>query len=514
MFMKGKPMKFFTAVLAALAGAVLFLAGCGGEKKADELVMVTKANFPPYEFRSGGQIVGFDVDIVSAAAEKLGRKLVVREARFDELLDLVASGKAHVAAAGLTVTEDRKQKVLFTIPYDRAAQMILVPAGSKITGKEDLKKGARIGCQGGTTAFDYLRQNIITDKDSPLLRTFDSTALAVEAMNAGELDAVVCDAELASGFVVRDQQRLRLLDVFLTQEEYAIALNKKDTELCRVFDEVIGELKASGRIRKLKTQNQYLAENYGDSGSVPDSAAVAGHEESGGWLSDAWDSLKDSFHTNFVADNRWEYLAGGFVKTIEISFFAVLLGILLGFTVAVIRSTHDRIGKLPVLNFLCKIYLTVIRGTPTVVQLLIIYFVILKSCDNKVLVAIIAFGVNSGAYVAEIIRGGIMSIDKGQFEAGHSLGLSYLQVMVRIILPQVFKNVLPALGNEFIVLIKETSISGYIALQDLTNGGDIIRSQTYDAFMPLMAVAGIYLACVMLLTWLLGILERKLKKNE
>lgn len=227
-----------------------------------------------------------------------------------------------------------------------------------------------------------------------------------------------------------------------------------------------------------------------------------------------WTSFAEAFQLNFIQDNRWEYLSGGFIKTIEISFFAVLLGLLLGFTVAVIRATHDRTNRLKFLNFLCKVYLTVIRGTPAVVQLLIIYFVILKSCDNKVLVAIIAFGVNSGAYVAEIIRGGIMSIDKGQFEAGHSLGLTYFQTMVYVILPQVFKNVLPALGNEFIVLIKETSVSGYIALQDLTKGGDIIRGQTYDAFMPLMAVALIYLACVMFLTWLLGILERRLKKNE
>ena len=231
-------------------------------------------------------------------------------------------------------------------------------------------------------------------------------------------------------------------------------------------------------------------------------------------LQSLWTNFAEAFQLNFIQDNRWEYLSGGFIKTLEISFFAVLLGLFLGFTVAVIRATHDRTNRLKFLNFLCKVYLTVIRGTPAVVQLLIIYFVILKSCDNKVLVAIIAFGVNSGAYVAEIIRGGIMSIDKGQFEAGHSLGLTYFQTMVYVILPQVFKNVLPALGNEFIVLIKETSVSGYIALQDLTKGGDIIRGQTYDAFMPLMAVALIYLACVMFLTWLLEILERRLKKNE
>ena len=233
------------------------------------------------------------------------------------------------------------------------------------------------------------------------------------------------------------------------------------------------------------------------------------------WFRTSWTDFSDSFYINFIKDDRWKYLSDGFLVTLEIAFFAVLLGILLGFTVAVIRSTHDKTGKLRFLNLLCKIYLTVIRGTPVVVQLLIIYFVIFGSVNvSKVLVAIVAFGVNSGAYVAEIFRGGIMSIDKGQFEAGRSLGLSYLQTMVYIILPQAFKNVLPALGNEFIVLLKETSVSGYIALQDLTKAGDIIRSQTYTAFMPLIAVAVIYLAVVMLFSFLLGKLERRLKNNE
>ena len=233
------------------------------------------------------------------------------------------------------------------------------------------------------------------------------------------------------------------------------------------------------------------------------------------WLQSCRADFCDSFYLNFIKDDRWRYLWDGFWTTIGISFAAVLLGVLLGFTVAVIRSTHDKTGKLRLLNWLCKLYLTVIRGTPVVVQLLIIYFVIFGSVNiSKILVAIVAFGVNSGAYVAEIIRGGIMSIDKGQFEAGRSLGLSYIQTMIYIILPQAFKNVLPALGNEFIVLLKETSVSGYIALQDLTKGGDIIRSQTYTAFMPLIAVALIYLAVVMLFSWLLGKLERRLKNNE
>ena len=195
--------------------------------------------------------------------------------------------------------------------------------------------------------------------------------------------------------------------------------------------------------------------------------------------------------------------------------FATLLGIVIGFVRAIIRSTHDRTGKFKVLNFIAQIYLTVIRGTPVVVQLMIIYYIIFASVDiNKVIVAVLAFGINSGAYVAEICRAGIMSIDIGQLEAGRSIGFSYAQTMWYIILPQAFKNILPALGNEFIVLLKETSVSGYIALQDLTKGGDIIRSRTYDAFFPLIAVALIYLVMVMIFTKLVSMLERRLKQSE
>ena len=197
-----------------------------------------------------------------------------------------------------------------------------------------------------------------------------------------------------------------------------------------------------------------------------------------------------------------------------IAVLAVLLGIVVGFLVAIIRSTHDKHGGLNVLNFICKVYLTIWRGTPTMVQLLIMYYIILVALDNKIAVAVIAFGLNSAAYVAEIVRSGIMSVDEGQFEAGRSLGLNYSQTMRLIILPQAFKNVLPALANEFITLLKETSISGYIAIPDLTKGGDIIRSQTYDPFLPLFGVAIIYLIIVMILTAGVHKLETRLRTNE
>ncbi len=225
--------------------------------------------------------------------------------------------------------------------------------------------------------------------------------------------------------------------------------------------------------------------------------------------------LKDTFILNFVDDNRWRYITDGLKITLIVTVFAVLIGVLLGFLIAIVRTTHDKTGKLKILNAICKVYLTVIRGTPVVVQLMIIYFIIFGSVDiSKVLVAIIAFGINSGAYVAEIFRSGIMSIDNGQFEAGRSLGFNYAQTMMYIIMPQAFKNVLPTLCNEFISLLKETSVSGYIALQDLTKGGDIIRSRTYDAFMPLIAVALIYLAMVMIFTKLVSLLERRLRNSD
>ncbi len=237
------------------------------------------------------------------------------------------------------------------------------------------------------------------------------------------------------------------------------------------------------------------------------------------WIED----FKADFYLNFIKEDRWKLLLNGLGNTLLITFFAVLLGIVLGVLVAAVRSTWDKNNQalhgpgralLGFANWLCKLYLTVIRGTPVVVQLLIMYFVIFAASNNKLLIAIIAFGINSGAYVAEIVRSGIMSIDPGQMEAGRSLGFNYSQTMFYIVLPQALKNVLPALANEFIVLLKETSVSGYIAVQDLTKAGDIIRGRTYSAFMPLIAVALIYLTMVIILSWLVTKLERRLRNSE
>ena len=239
--------------------------------------------------------------------------------------------------------------------------------------------------------------------------------------------------------------------------------------------------------------------------------------------------FQTKFYLNFIKVDRWKYITSGLGNTLKITVFALIFAVIIGVLVAIIRYSYDKnhtnkAGNfiqsllqflLAVANGICHVYLTIIRGVPVVVQLMIIYFIIFASPDvSKIFCAVVAFSLNSGAYVAEIVRGGLNSVDKGQFEAGRSLGFGYIATMWYIILPQAFKNILPALGNEAIMLLKDTSISGYVAIQDLTKGGDIIRSRTYDAFMPLIAVALIYLILVTILTLLLRRLERRLQSSE
>ena len=241
-------------------------------------------------------------------------------------------------------------------------------------------------------------------------------------------------------------------------------------------------------------------------------------------MAEAVATLKATFLFNFPEGATWTSLRNGLLVTLKVTFFALLLGIAIGVVVAMIRSSYDQtkdemqpgFGKtlMTGLNNLARLYLTVIRGTPVVVQLLIGYFVIFVTTTNTVFVASMVFGINSGAYITEIIRGGIMSIDPGQFEAGRSLGFDYFQTMRFIVIPQAFKNVLPALANEFIALLKETAVCGYIGLMDLTKGGDVIRGRTFSAFMPLIVVAAIYLALVIFFSWLVGKLERRLRSSE
>lgn len=243
-------------------------------------------------------------------------------------------------------------------------------------------------------------------------------------------------------------------------------------------------------------------------------------------MAEWFNSVCEKFMRCFVDNGYWKWLLEGLGKTLIITVFAVLIGFVFGVILATIRSSYDKNEEslklrgglgytlLKIANAICKAYITLIRGIPVVVQLMIWYFVILVTQKNGVIIAIVAFGFNSAAYVAEIFRGGIMSIDEGQFEAGRSLGFNYVQTMMHIVIPQTIKAVLPTLLNEIVALLKETSVAGYVGIMDLTKAGDLIRGRTFEAFMPLIAVALIYFATVLLLTKVFSIFERRLRRSE
>ena len=227
-----------------------------------------------------------------------------------------------------------------------------------------------------------------------------------------------------------------------------------------------------------------------------------------------FEQVSSKFVMAFVEGDRWKLYIKGLGVTIEIAFFAAILGLIIGTVVALMRLSVRRDGRKTLWSWIAGAYIDVIRGTPSVLQLLIMWFIVMKSCKNGTLVAVLSFGINSGAYVAEIVRAGILAVDKGQSEAGRSLGLTKAQTMIYIVIPQAIKNVLPPIGNEFIVLLKETDIVGYVSLTDLTRAANQITSRTLEAFMPLIGAAVIYFVIIKILTILLGILERRLRRSD
>lgn len=244
--------------------------------------------------------------------------------------------------------------------------------------------------------------------------------------------------------------------------------------------------------------------------------AFAASGESAG-VTGAFQEMKDDIYNVLIKNDNYKHITKGLLVTIEITLVALVIGLVLGFVIAIIRSTYDKTGKLYILNAICKLYLTVVRGTPVIVQLLIIYYLWLGKPSiglTPEVTAMIAFGINSGAYVAEIVRSGIMSIDNGQFEAGRSLGFSYTKTMIYIIMPQAFKNVLPALANELIVLLKETSVASFIAVKDMMKGANALVGFTYNMNIPYITVAIIYLVLVLLLQKGVNLIERRLRNSD
>ncbi len=422
------------------------------------------------------------------------------------LLSVILVIGALIGGYFLLSNEDDALKIKENGKLSDFTQTRLVARFSKGGGEEKYYKVADVSQQGDGKPKGYEKYRKIEDPDGDPLTNY----FAYVSEDGIENGLIVVDALPA------EEAQPREGDEFLELNGQAGYVHYEKTKESRTVEYVMDSLYDEAKIRLRIT----LPAGAEDGDLMALCEFMAGKITPDRKVSPI---IKD-FRRNFVTGDRWRFLWNGLLVTLEITLFAVLLGIALGAIVATVRSTWDQNGEnmrrgpgrffLMMGDKLCRVYLTVIRGTPVLIQLMIMYFIVFASSDNGKMVAVLAFGINSGAYVAEIIRGGIMSIDKGQLEAGRSLGFNYVQTMGHIILPQALKNVLPALANEFIVLLKETSVVGYVAEKDLTKGGDIIRSVTHSPFLPLLAVAAIYLVMVMFFTWLVGKLERRLRNSD
>ena len=459
---------------------LITLTGCG--KKDGELILVTEAGFAPYEYYDNGEITGVDIEIAQYIADYLNKELVIKDVAFDSIISEVRTGKSDIGAAGISYTEERSRQVDFTINYAESKQVVIVKKDSYIKDPSYLIN-QKVAVQLGTTADSYLTENyprleIVREK---------KFLAAIQDLKDNKVVAVVMDELPAKQLINED---MVILNEPLLTDSYGMIVKQGNTELLEASNKVIQDLKDNGKIDEMILNHMGIKE-------------IAKHN-----------SLKDRIKQTLIYDNRYKYILEGLKNTAIITIGALIIGLLIGTLTSISINYHENTGKLKLLSLLSKAYVNVIRGTPSTLQLMIIYYVIFSNTNvNIVLVGILAFGINSGAYVSEIIRAGINSIDKGQQEAGYSLGLNYRQVMSNIIFPQALKNILPALGNEFITLVKETSIGAYIGIVELTKASDIIASRTYDYFLPLILIALIYLTITMILSKLVNKMERRLNND-
>lgn len=466
--------------LVLILMSILLLCGC--ESNKEKLVLSTEAGFAPYEYYSNGEIVGVDIDIAREIADYLNMELVIKDVAFDSIINEVKTSKSDIGAAGISYTEERALEVDFTVNYSESKQIVIVKNNSSIKKIPDISD-KKIAVQLGSVADSFLTENY---PKVELVREKKFLA-AIQDLKDNKVDAVVMDDLPAGKLMTSD---MRVLEVPLLVDNYGMIVKKGNTKLLEAANTVIERLKEEGKI------DEFILDHMGIEEKKQDESV----------------SLKDRFYNSVIYDGRYKYIITGLENTLLIALGAVLIGVFLGTIAAISRNIYENTGKLKLLNIISKCYVNIIRGTPSTLQLMIIYYVIFKqTAINIVIVGILAFGINSGAYVAEIIRSGISSINKGQWEAGYALGLKYSQVMKSIILPQAVKNILPALGNEFITLVKETSIGAYIGIVELTKASDIIASRTYDYFFPLILIAIIYLIITFVLSKMISVLEKRLK---
>ena len=465
---------------------IFSLNGCSNSKK-DTLIVATNAEFAPFEYVENGEFKGIDIDIIKQYEKYANVKIEIKNMDFDAALLSVSTSKADIAMAAITKNEKREENMDFTNSYYDANQVVIVNKDSIYSScetKEELLNllslnSAKIGCQRGTTGQYYIQGDKDWDFEgiaNSQCKIYDNGSLAVYDLAKNNIDAVIID-EAPALLYCKKNDKIKTLDFVLTSEEYCIAVEKGNNELLNSLNAFINEIKNNGTHEQII--NSYFSDNITSS-------------------------------NNFLV--MFKDIIKGLGITFLITILAFILGIIIGFVVCLASGIQSKNVILVIIKKISQLYVSVFRGTPVTVQLLIIYYVVFSNI-NPLIAAIVAFGLNSGAYVSEIIRGGINSINKGQMEAGRSLGLSYSVVMKKIIFPQAIRNSLPSLGNEFIALIKETSVVSFITVIDLYAVFRLIATASFNYKLVYLIMGVLYFVIIFVISFILRKIEKGVLKN-
>lgn len=491
---KGSFQKIIVIILSMICVLGISMNVRAQEKRT--LTVGTNAEYAPFDYLDeNGNITGFDIDLIEAIAKSQDIEIVWRDLPFDSLIGSMEAGDLDVIAAAIGPTSERKKSVDFSDVYYTGSQSIICKKGNDIKTFKDLA-GLKVAVLEGSIA-DLIasgeNQNYGIVEDAQVVRFKNASSAVMELLNGG-VDATLIDSIMAENFC-RQTEGLMQTVVKGTENDSVFCVQKGNSEMLKIINAGLAEIRENG------TYDEIYEKYFG------------GGEESTVVMDSPSKGFLDTLKFVFVDGNRWKYYVKGLGITLLVSLFSVVFGVLLGLIVAIIRINEERKNKKTIGGTIAAIYVDIIRGTPSVLQLMIIYFVAFHSRLGFI-AAVVSFGINSGAYVSEVIRGGIQSIDRGQMEAGRSLGLSYGDTMRFIVIPQAVKNILPAMGNEFIQLIKETSILGYVGIMDLTKAANYVSSRTYQMFIPLVVAGIIYYLIVKILTCLLQKFERGLRKSD
>lgn len=491
---KGSFQKIIVIILSMICVLGISMNVRAHEKRT--LMVGTNAEYAPFDYLDeNGNITGFDIDLIEAIAKSQDIEIVWRDLPFDSLIGSMEAGDLDVIAAAIGPTSERKKSVDFSDIYYTGSQSIICKKGNDIKTFKDLA-GLKVAVLEGSIA-DLIASGENQDygivEDAQVVRFKNASSAVMELLNGG-VDATLIDSIMAENFC-RQTEGLMQTVVKGTENDSVFCVQKGNSEMLKIINAGLAEIRENG------TYDEIYEKYFG------------GGEESTVVMDSPSKGFLDTLKFVFVDGNRWKYYVKGLGITLLVSLFSVVFGVLLGLIVAIIRINEERKNKKTIGGTIAAIYVDIIRGTPSVLQLMIIYFVAFHSRLGFI-AAVVSFGINSGAYVSEVIRGGIQSIDRGQMEAGRSLGLSYGDTMRFIVIPQAVKNILPAMGNEFIQLIKETSILGYVGIMDLTKAANYVSSRTYQMFIPLVVAGIIYYLIVKILTCLLQKFERGLRKSD